>query len=367
MNHTPSLSIDNHVRFLKVDKSFDHHTKVVDQLDVDIRRGEFLTLLGPSGSGKTTCLMMLAGFEKPDSGTIEIDGRAVHDIPPHRRNIGIVFQNYALFPHMTVAENLAFPQKVRGTPKPERIDRVNSALALVRLHGFGDRKPMQLSGGQQQRVAIARSLVYEPEIVLMDEPLGALDRKLREEMQFEIRRIQREVGVTMVYVTHDQEEAMVLSDRIAVFNEGKIQQLANPETLYEEPDRVFVAKFIGENNQLFGVVKSVEKGVCTIDINGSTVLAVPIGDLQVGATVAILIRPERMVFGRNHVGLSNTFKGQVKDIVFLGDHLRLLTSACSNEEFIVKTSNIAGHGGMLQGDDVYIGWATLDCRAIPVD
>lgn len=362
-----SVSSDQvHVSFQKVDKSFDQHTKVVDQLDLDVKRGEFLTLLGPSGSGKTTCLMMLAGFEIPDSGTIEIDGQAVHDIPPHKRNIGIVFQNYALFPHMTVAENLAFPQKVRGTPKPERDDRVKSALSLVRLGGFDDRKPAQLSGGQQQRVAIARSLVYEPEIVLMDEPLGALDRKLREEMQFEIRRIQREVGVTMVYVTHDQEEAMVLSDRIAVFNAGKIQQLADPETLYEEPDRVFVAEFIGENNHVVGEVESIDGGVCRVNVNGEEVQAVPIGNPKIGDKVAVLIRPERMVFGRNHVGLSNTFKGQVKDIVFLGDHLRLLATACGDEEFIIKTSNIAGHGAMLQGDDVFVGWATLDCRAIPV-
>ena len=353
-----------HVRFNQVDKSFDHRSKVVDQLDLSVYRGEFLTLLGPSGSGKTTCLMMLAGFETPDSGTIEVDGQAVHNIPPHKRNIGIVFQNYALFPHMTVAENLEFPQQVRGTPKSERDDRTKSALALVQLEEFSNRKPSQLSGGQQQRVAIARSLVYEPEIVLMDEPLGALDRKLREEMQFEIRRIQREVGVTMVYVTHDQEEAMVLSDRIAVFNDGKIQQLADPVTLYEEPDQVFVANFIGENNRIFGEVNSMETGTCIVDVQGFPVHAVLIGNVSIGTQVAVLIRPERMVFGRHQVNLSNTFKGRVQDIVFLGDHLRIVIVACGDNEFIIKTSNIAGHGGMLEGDDVYIGWATLDCRAI---
>ena len=367
LDEGPSSREQVHVSFRCVDKSFDQRTKVVDQLNLDVRRGEFLTLLGPSGSGKTTCLMMLAGFEAPDSGTIQIDGQAVHDIPPHARNIGMVFQNYALFPHMTVAENLSFPHKVRGTPKAERDERIESALSLVRLGGFGDRKPAQLSGGQQQRVAIARSLVYEPNIVLMDEPLGALDRKLREEMQFEIRRIQRAVGVTMVYVTHDQEEAMVLSDRIAVFNAGKIQQLADPETLYEEPTQAFVAGFIGENNQILGTVESRDVGICHININGELIQAVPINEPKIGDEVSVSIRPERMVFGRNHLGMSNTFKGKVKDIVFLGDHLRLLATACGGEEFIIKTSNIAGHGGVLQGDDIFIGWAALDCRAIPLD
>ena len=234
---------DVHVRFDQVYKSYDRQTEVITDLNLDIYRGEFLTMLGPSGSGKSTCLMMLAGFEDTSAGTIEINGQPVQDIPPHRRGIGMVFQNYALFPHMTVGRNLAFPLEVRNTPKEQREKRVKDVLDLVQLADFGDRKPDQLSGGQQQRVAIARALVFEPDLVLMDEPLGALDRRLREEMQYEIRRIQRQIGVTMVYVTHDQTEAMVLSDRIAVFRDGRIEQIADPVTMYEEPNHVFVFFF----------------------------------------------------------------------------------------------------------------------------
>ena len=238
-----------YVEFERVSKSFDGRTMVVRDLDLQIRKGEFLTLLGPSGSGKTTCLMMLAGFETPTSGAILIDGRPMHHVPPRRRGIGMVFQNYALFPHMTVGENLAFPLQVRGLDPERRRDRVRQALQLVRLDGLEHRRPRQLSGGQQQRVAIARALVFEPNLVLMDEPLGALDRRLREELQYEIRRIHRDLGVTVLYVTHDQQEAMVLSDRVAVFRAGRIEQIASPEALYEEPTRSFVARFIGENNR----------------------------------------------------------------------------------------------------------------------
>ena len=215
-----------HVQFQNIDKSYDGRTLVVQDLNPDIREGEFLTLLGPSGSGKTTCLMMLAGFETPSSGSIRIGGRSVHDLPPRQRNIGVVFQNYALFPHLSVGANLSFPLEVRRMEAHERRQRVRRALSLVRLQGFEERRPDQLSGGQQQRVAIARALVFEPHLVLMDEPLGALDRNLREEMQYEIRRIHRRLGVTIVYVTHDQQEAMVMSDRIAVFQHGRIEQVA---------------------------------------------------------------------------------------------------------------------------------------------
>ena len=202
---------------------------MVDGLDLQVRKGEFLTLLGPSGSGKTTCLMMLAGFEAPTSGAIRIRGRPIGDLPPRKRGIGMVFQNYALFPHLTVGQNLSFPLEVRGVDPEVRRQRVARALALVRLEGYENRKTTQLSGGQQQRVAIARALVFEPDLVLMDEPFGALDRRLREEMQYEIRRIQRTLGITCIYVTHDQQEAMVLSDRVAVFHDGRLQQIASRE------------------------------------------------------------------------------------------------------------------------------------------
>ena len=271
-----------YVQFQNIDKSYDGRTLVVQDLNLDIREGEFLTLLGPSGSGKTTCLMMLAGFETPSAGSIRIGGRSVHDLPPRQRNIGVVFQNYALFPHLSVGANLSFPLEVRRMAAHERRQRVRSALSLVRLQGFEERRPDQLSGGQQQRVAIARALVFEPHLVLMDEPLGALDRNLREEMQYEIRRIHRRLGVTIVYVTHDQQEAMVMSDRIAVFHDGRIEQVAPPEILYEEPERPFVARFIGGNNLVHGSVAAVDGDYCRVDVHGRTVVAYRVAECAPG-------------------------------------------------------------------------------------
>ena len=213
------------VKFDNVDKSYDGKTLVVKGLNLDIEEGEFVTMLGPSGSGKTTCLMMLAGFETATNGEIYLDSKVISNIPPHKRGIGMVFQNYALFPHMTVYENLAFPLRVRKIPKDEADKKIDKALSMVSLQGFETRMPMQLSGGQQQRVAVARSLVFDPQLVLMDEPLGALDKNLRESMQYEIKHIHESIGVTAVYVTHDQTEALTMSNRIAVFNDGKVQQL----------------------------------------------------------------------------------------------------------------------------------------------
>jgi putative spermidine/putrescine transport system ATP-binding protein len=220
------------VRFVGVDKSFDGVTRVVRGLDLDITRGEFLTLLGPSGSGKTTTLMMLAGFEATSAGEILLDGRPITHVPPYKRNIGVVFQNYALFPHMSVGDNVAFPLQVRRTSRAETAERVKRALAMVSLEGFEERLPAQLSGGQQQRVAVARALVFDPALVLMDEPLGALDKQLREQMQYELKRLHQRFGITVVYVTHDQSEALTMSDRIAVFDRGAVQQLASPAALY---------------------------------------------------------------------------------------------------------------------------------------
>ena len=248
---------DPFVSFKGVQKSYDGESLVVKNLNLDIAAGEFLTMLGPSGSGKTTCLMMLAGFETATHGDIELGGRPINNIPPHKRGIGMVFQNYALFPHMTVGENLAFPLNVRNMPKAEVEEKVRSVLDMVQMKTFIDRKPAQLSGGQQQRVALARALVFSPELVLMDEPLGALDKQLREHMQYEIKHIHENLGVTVVYVTHDQSEALTMSNRIAVFDDGVIQQLADPVTLYEKPENSFVAQFIGENNQMVGTVASV--------------------------------------------------------------------------------------------------------------
>ena len=223
------------VEFERVQKSYDGETLVVKDLNLTLSQGEFLTMLGPSGSGKTTCLMMLAGFETATHGDIRLDGVSINNIPPHKRGIGMVFQNYALFPHMTVAENLSFPLEVRKIGKSDREQKIMRALGMVQMQDFASRRPTQLSGGQQQRIALARALVFEPELVLMDEPLGALDKQLRETLQFEITRLAHELGITTVYVTHDQTEALTMSDRVAVFDDGRIQQLDSPDKLYEEP------------------------------------------------------------------------------------------------------------------------------------
>ena len=224
----------------------------VDDLDLALEAGEFLTLLGPSGSGKTTTLMMVAGLQQPDAGSITLNGVSVASLPPYRRDVGMVFQNYALFPHMTVRRNVAFPLEMRGTPAAEIARLVDEALALVKLPDHGERLPKQLSGGQQQRVALARAMVYRPALLLMDEPLGALDRKLREQLQLEIKRVHRERRISVLYVTHDQEEALTMSDRIAVFNKGRIEQIGTPEELYDRPATRFVASFIGDTNLVEG-------------------------------------------------------------------------------------------------------------------
>ena len=357
-----------YVEFERVSKSFDGRTRVVRDLDLRIRKGEFLTLLGPSGSGKTTCLMMLAGFETPTAGAISIGGRAMQQVPARRRGIGMVFQNYALFPHMTVGENLSFPLEVRGIDPQRRGERVRRALRLVRLDGLEGRRPGQLSGGQQQRVAIARALVFEPELVLMDEPLGALDRRLREELQYEIRRIHQDLGVTVLYVTHDQQEAMVMSDRVAVFRAGRIEQIASPEALYEEPERAFVARFIGENNRLSGRVASIDDDeICVVDVGGEVVRALRVAPCGPGDPTTLSIRPERVAIAPRAGLYTNEFDAGIEDITFLGDHLRLRVSVCGRSDFIVKIPNMVGHGAVIKGDRIRIGWTPTDCRVLDAD
>ena len=355
-----------HVEFRGVSKSYDGRTLVVKDLDLSIRTGEFVTLLGPSGSGKTTILMMLAGFQAPTEGAILLGGRPIHDLPARKRGIGMVFQNYALFPHMTVGANLAFPLEVRGMGADEREERVRRVLRLVRLEGFADRRPGQLSGGQQQRVAIARALVFEPTLVLMDEPLGALDRSLREEMQYEIRRIHRTLAVTVVYVTHDQQEAMVMSDRIAVLRGGIVEQVAVPEGLYEEPERSFVARFIGESNQLHGRVTAMVDGdnACDVETGGTVVRALKVAPCRVGDDVSLSIRPERVAINPEAGRYTNEVSATVEDLTFLGNQLRVRLTACGREDFIATIPNIVGHGGLLEGDSIRIGWTVVDCRAL---
>jgi len=260
------------VSFRRVKKTYDGETLVVKQLDLDIYQGEFLTLLGPSGSGKTTCLMMLAGFEFPTGGEIWLDGVLLNTVPPHKRNIGMVFQNYALFPHLTVAQNVEYPLTVRRLGAAERAHKVDAALKMVQMDAFGKRYPAQLSGGQQQRIALARALVFEPKLVLMDEPLGALDKQLREHMQLELKALHEKLGVTFVYVTHDQGEALTMSDRVAVFEQGIVQQLDTVDRLYESPCNQFVANFIGDSNRLRGSVSHIDGDYCTMRLaDGSQV------------------------------------------------------------------------------------------------
>ncbi len=360
---------DAFVEFSHVGKSYDGLTLAVEDFSLRIPRGDFVTLLGPSGCGKTTCLKMLAGFEHPTAGEIFLKGRPVGQIKAHKRNIGVVFQQYALFPHMTVAENLAFPLQARRIPAERVAKSVARALDMVQLNEFGDRLPGQMSGGQQQRAAIARALVFEPDIVLMDEPLGALDRRLREEMQYEIRRLQQRLGVTMLYVTHDQGEAMAMSDRVAVMSDGRIQQIASPEVLYEEPERVFVATFIGENNLLDGRVVDWTAGSCKVDVgNGSgaeaIVQAFPVAVDGAGQSTKLAIRPERIALNPTPGRYSNVFDAKVLDMIFMGDHLRLHLELLGRSPFIVKIPNIVGHGAVLPGDTVKLGWLVTDCRAL---
>ena len=353
------------VRFEAVQKSYDGETLVVKNLNLDVARGEFLTMLGPSGSGKTTCLMMLAGFEPATHGEIFLDGQPINNVPPHKRGIGMVFQNYALFPHMTVAENLAFPLQVRKMPKFEVEARVNKALDMVQLGGFGGRRPAQLSGGQQQRVAVARALVFDPVLVLMDEPLGALDKQLREQMQYEIKHIHENLGVTVVYVTHDQSEALTMSNRVAVFNDGVIQQLAPPDDLYERPDNAFVAQFIGENNTLNGTVKAIDGDTCTIEVDGGHIVqANTINVAGVGERSTLSLRPERVEISPPEGKYPNVFEATVEELIYLGDHIRTRAVVCGDDDFVVKVPNASGHVHLQEGETVKFGWTIEDCRAL---
>jgi putative spermidine/putrescine transport system ATP-binding protein len=351
-----------YVEFIDVEKMYGHF-HAVRRLNLSIGRGEFLTFLGPSGSGKTTTLNMLAGFERPSQGVITLDGKSVDRLPPYERNIGMVFQNYALFPHMSVADNVAFPLSVRKMPKAEIGPRVTRALEMVRLERFKDRKPAQLSGGQQQRVALARALVFQPTLVLMDEPLGALDKKLREHMQIELMQIHQMLGVTIVYVTHDQSEALTMSDRVAIFESGAIDQIGTPDELYNKPATAFVAGFIGENNALDGVVERVDGDQCLVALpTGLTTTAMAVGDIRPGAPVHLTIRPERIGLSGTGAPSDNRFRATVDGRIYHGDHQRLLARLASGQVLTVK---IGPEATMAAGEAIDLCWPTADCRAFP--
>ena len=360
-----SLS-DAFVAFDHVQKSYDGVSLVVKDLNLSIAKGEFLTMLGPSGSGKTTCLMMLAGFETATNGEITLDGRPINQVPPHKRGIGMVFQNYALFPHMTVGENLSFPLEVRGMGKSDREAKVKRALDMVQMYGFINRRPAQLSGGQQQRIALARALVFDPKLVLMDEPLGALDKQLREHMQFEIKHLHESLGITVVYVTHDQGEALTMSDRVAVFNDGRIQQLAPPADLYERPDNSFVAQFIGENNKLLGVIEELSDGKALVRLDtGELIDATPVNVTEKGRKTLVSIRPERVEFKPEMMPAgAHMIAAEVLEVIYMGDILRVRLKVAGSTDFVMKMRNTLGQTRLSPGQKINVGWHPQDARAL---
>ncbi|MBI2717243.1 MAG: ABC transporter ATP-binding protein [Rhizobiales bacterium] len=354
------------VRFAGVQKTYDGEHLVVRNLDLEIRKGEFVTLLGPSGSGKTTTLMMLAGFEVPTGGEIYLEGQPIKHVPPYKRDIGMVFQNYALFPHLTIEENVAFPLSVRKVGKAEMKERVQAALRMIKLEGLARRRPGQLSGGQQQRVALARALVFNPRLVLMDEPLGALDKRLREEMQLEIKQLHEDMGITVVYVTHDQSEALTMSDRIAVFNNGIVQQIDNPHALYENPVNSFVASFVGENNVFSGIAQSIQHGFCEVMLSTGHKLIAKMGNVaSVGSATSLSIRPERIsiVSGRASVEMPNHLPARILKSIYLGDHALAVLSVPGEGEVVVKIRSDQ-HDLPADGQTVAIAFRPEDCLAL---
>ncbi|MCB0955975.1 MAG: ABC transporter ATP-binding protein [Ilumatobacter sp.] len=329
----------------------------VDSLNLTVKPGEFLSLLGPSGCGKTTTLRMLAGFEQPDEGFIRISGEFVQGIPPYKRDVNTVFQSYALFPHMDVATNVAYGLKQRKVPKSEVADRVREALAMVKMSHLAGRMPKQLSGGQQQRVAVARALVNRPSVLLLDEPLGALDRKLREEMQIELKLLQSQLGITFVFVTHDQEEAMSMSDRIAIMLDGHIEQLADPETVYERPSSAFVAAFIGRNNFWRGIATS--DGVKADD---GTLFVVnrPDERLEGGTGALAAVRPECFRLAATDPGTSaNSIGGTVASVAHFGDVLQYVVEA-NGREIVVLSPRADGSSRFGVGDQCWATWSADD-------
>ena len=342
------------VTFTGVQKTYDGHTLVVRDLNLDIQKGEFLSLLGPSGSGKTTTLMMLAGFESPTSGEIALNGVPITRTPPHKRNFGMVFQNYALFPHMTVADNIAYPLTVRKLDRNDIDTKVKRALDMVQMGHMGQRYPSQMSGGQQQRVALARALVFDPQLVLMDEPLGALDKQLREHMQIELKALHRSLGVTFVYVTHDQSEALTMSDRVAVFNEGVIQQIDRVDRLYETPANRFVAGFVGDNSVLDARVIQNNGDTCEVQLGDGTHLhGVNVNHAQVGDPVQCSVRPERIAVVDASHAAGNRVAATITDVIYFGDHLRLRCLVPEQPELSVKVP-LQHLGHMQAGHTVHL-------------
>jgi len=339
------------VSLIDVEKSFGKN-KVVKKMNMEIKEGEFLTLLGPSGCGKTTTLRMIAGFEEATSGIIKVQGERVEDKEPFERDVNTVFQNYALFPHMTVFDNIAYGLKIKKKSKEEITIRVNSMLDLVQLKGYENRKPDALSGGQKQRVAIARALINDPKVLLLDEPLGALDLKLRKQMQVELKRLQKKLGITFVYVTHDQEEALTMSDRIAVMNEGVIEQLASPIEIYEKPLTKFVAGFIGESNIFDGKVTGYGDGIIEVETEAGKIKVQGQG-FEIGEKIHVSIRPEYISVSKDPVE-GFDLKGTIKDFLYMGTVIK--TSVDLKDASEIKYSRFEKDDNFREGDCVHVNW-----------
>lgn len=326
--------------------------KVVKNINLDIYEGEFLTILGASGCGKTTTLRMIAGFENVTSGEIYIEGNLINDVPPYKREVNTAFQSYALFPHLNIYDNIAYGLRVKRVPKKEIKERVMRMLELVRLEGYETRKPAQLSGGQKQRVSIARALINNPKVLLLDEPLGALDLNLRKQMQLELKSMQKKLGITFIYITHDQEEALTMSDRIAVMHNGVLEQVSKPKELYLKPQTKYVAEFIGESNIFEGIVQAQKDGLCTVNVESGYITCQGNG-YQPGEMVYVCIRPEKMKIYRKPVeGFS--LKGEIREKIFTGNIVKTIVSLPNGHDIIV--SDMGDTDEYQEGDIIYLGW-----------
>jgi spermidine/putrescine transport system ATP-binding protein len=330
----------------------------VDDLTLDIYEGEFFSLLGPSGCGKTTTLRMIAGFEEPTEGSISVGGDPMRGVPPYRRPVNTVFQSYAIFPHLNVFDNVAFGLRRSGVKGEELHKRVTDACEMVQLSGFEKRKPSKLSGGQQQRVALARALVNHPEVLLLDEPLGALDLKLRKEMQLYLKNLQHEVGITFIYVTHDQEEALTMSDRIAVMNEGRVQQVADPPTLYECPENRFVADFIGQTNVFSGTVESVSDGRVTLRTASGETVEATAHEVEVGAEAHAAVRPEKVRFGSEG---DNVLSVEIRQVIYLGVSTQYIAERSGGGKIVLYQQNFREEDHPEVGDEVPVAWDARNC------
>lgn len=355
------LSLTNATKFYK-------KVKAVDDVSIEVKKGEFLTILGPSGSGKTSLLKLIAGFEELSSGSIHLNHQDITKKKPYERDIGMLFQNYALFPHMTVEENIAYPLRIRKVDKKQMKERVANILDLVHLSQYGDRFPNKLSGGQQQRVALARAIVFNPPLLLLDEPLGALDKNLRERMQLEIKHIQEKVGITTISVTHDQQEALTMSDRICVMNHGTIEQIASPEEIYKKPINRFVAEFIGEINLLRGEIKDIKGDQLFVQLTGNSSYSIVVSGEghSVGEEVFIAVRPEQVTISHQPGEFQNTLKVTVLEKIYVGESVKVKTTTSFQEEIMVKVpTNLSGE--IEVGKEITLGWNQKDSTTVPYE